>query len=254
MKIKKEYNLKILAIVLIILLILDNMAQAIEVYTKTCLRVPLMTSGQLRQNNNYSKVEGVQEDEYLFLQKINEPLPQDTYLINERYLGAVRYSKEKRHYMLTRGLKNCAAIIFYDPVTKTSLMSHSRLDPGTNIGLYVLFLLNNFLSEGGSLENLEITIVWGNHDREERLPVMAGLISILKKINHKKFRLDSTKNTDIRAVCLNIENGEINEIKGPPNWWWKWHNEYDTSLNILYIDQEDTKLDVDKITEPLISI
>lgn len=199
---------------------------------------------QKRESVRFTPVGGVENHEYVSLagNKVSEPPPKETYRIKEGYTGVVRYSGG-RPYMITCGLYSCAAVTFYDPKTKTGLLSHlshsysdSTIVMGeekkiVNMDQYVLFLLDEFLQKGASFDDLEITVIWGPDRNEYAKRRMTELVSSLKKIRHNRFSIDSTKDTETRGVSLNLTDGKVEEMR-MPGIAWSWSDEYDVSINV----------------------
>lgn len=205
------------------------------------------------ENPPFIKFEEVQSDEYIFLSrnKVDEPLADQVYRIDEGYYGILNLQTERdrvrsdpnekvRPYLLTFGLSSCVAVSFYDPITKTGSLAHLYLGKPTIPGgkeLNIPFFITKVFGDLSTLygvkrENMIITIVWGAPIRTRySVKRMQELILALQQIKPRKFRLDSTEGGKIRGVFLNIENGELKEINQGTLKPWSWSTEHDTTLS-----------------------
>lgn len=176
--------------------------------------------------NDYILVEGVEDSEYIALplDKIQPKEGEGFYRVKEGQTIVNKYSTEAP-YIYTFGLVTCAAVTLYDPKTKTGLMSHTLLTkpfsqnaPALDMERYVLFLVNKFLGAGGTLNDLEITVVWGRDRDRHEISRMTELVIFLKRLKHKKFKIDASKTEILRGACINLNNGEAGIVAMRGRW------------------------------------
>lgn len=165
--------------------------------------------------DEFTLIEGVEPNEYINLSQklVKEPL--NAYIVGTNHFGIANYNK-RWQYLITYDISSCIAVICYSPKKKIGLIVHiypTKIDRRS-----LKYILDEFSREGGSFRETEVTLLWGGTSRESLKGYVQLLVSILKSLHPRVFRVDSSKTNEIRHVQLNLKNGEVNEIDGNRGW------------------------------------
>ncbi len=116
----------------------------------------------------------------------------------------------------TCGVLSCAAVIFRDYKNGAVTLSHlltlnNNYNSKNGLQIYLEGLIHNYKSNQGQMENLDVTVVWGNYGRDRYQNRIKMLVEELSNLSPNSLKIDATKKevSSGLSVYLDLSNGQI---------------------------------------------